>query len=295
MTTPPGWYPDPDLARKPNSRTGERWWDGNAWSGQTRTRGAVRGPLVAGIVGGLVLVAAVLVGAVLVFGVGAGTGGSPRDDAGSSGGPQDEPAPENDAPGDSGGPEGEPGQEGEVPAAGVDLPVLDGWQHDPLTPMVGTGEYNCPGSEGGNCLRGSSVIVVAATDAGSAEDVAKNDIGRFAELAYSEDTYGGITSHRSVTSEKTEIVGQDAYRVRWKIVNRTKPDAYVESVAFPHPDGSGQMLLLRSGFDIHKSAPPLGDMDKLAEGVTEGEGTGEGDVGVPGEEVSHRSRTGPGA
>lgn len=294
MTTPPGWYPDPDPAQPSNARAGERWWDGSGWSGQTRTRGAVRGPMVAGVVGAMVLVAALLVGAVLVLGPGGGIGGGTRDDAG--GGPRSEPTPPPDDPGGTGGsgggapdpsdPEDGPGRKGEIPATGVDLPVLDGWKHDPFGPMVSTGEYTCPGSEEASCLRGSSVIVVAATDTGDAEDVAKNDIGRFAKIAYSESTYGGITSHKPVASGKTRVAGENAYRVRWKIVNRTKPDAYVESVAFPHPDGSGQMLLLRSGFDIHRSAPPLGDMDRLAEGVTEGapEG-GPGGDGSPGEQV----------
>jgi hypothetical protein len=275
MTTPPGWYPDPERAFRPNSRAGERWWDGSGWTGQTRSSGAARGPLVAGIVGGLVLVAALLVGGLLVSGSGMDIGGGTSDSAG--GGPPDEPAPRDDEPG---GPEGGPGEE-QIPATGVDLPVLDGWEHDPLAPMVSTGEYLCPGSKDESCLRGSSVIIVAPSDAGNAKDVAQNDIGRFAKLAYSKGTYGGITSHKSVASEKTKVAGQDAYRVRWKIVNRTKPDAYVESVAFPHPDGSGEMLLLRSGFDIHRSAPPLGDMDKLAEGVTEGPA----EEDSPGEEI----------
>ncbi|HEV7626133.1 MAG TPA: DUF2510 domain-containing protein [Streptomyces sp.] len=282
MTTPPGWYPDPDPVHKSNSRAGERWWDGSTWSGQTRTTGTARGPMVAGLVGGLVLVVALLVGALLVFGTSTGVRGGTSDDAG-GGGPQSEPTPEDETPGGPGGPEDEPAPDGDVPASGVDLPVLDGWEHDPAGPMVTTGEYNCPGSTDENCLRGSSVIIVAATDTGSAEDAAKNDIGRFARLAYSKGTYGGITSHKSLASEKTTVAGQDAYRVRWKIVNRTKPDAYVESVAFPHPDGSGEMLLLRSGFDIHKSAPPVREMDELAEGVTEGDGAGGN--GSPGEEV----------
>ncbi|MFC4496815.1 DUF2510 domain-containing protein [Streptomyces ovatisporus] len=283
MTTPPGWYPDPGSAYKPKSRAQERWWDGSAWSGQTRTRGAVRGPLVAGIVGGLVLVAALLVGSVLVFGAGVGSGAS--DEAGT--GPAPESPPRDDGSGGSGElpeEEGGPGEEGEVPASGVDLPVLDGWRHDPLAPMVTTGEYTCPGSESERCLRGSSVIVVAGTDTGSAEDAAKSDIGRFAKTAYSKGTYGGITSHEAVASEKTTVAGEDGYRVRWKIVNRTKPDAYVESLAFPHPSGSGEMLLLRSGFDIHRAAPPLKDMDRLAEGVKEGPEAGESG-GVPGEAV----------
>jgi uncharacterized protein DUF2510 len=278
MTTPPGWYPDPDPAQRANSPSAERWWDGNSWTGQTRTKAAVRGPLVAGVVGAAVLVAALVVSAVLTFGAGAGSGIT-RDETG-GGEPNSEPTPPGDEPGapeDDPGTPGEPG--GEVPATGVDLPVLDGWKHDPLGPMVTTGEYKCPGSGEESCLRGSSAIVVAPTDTGSAEDIAKNDIGRFAKSAYSKGTYGGIASHDAVASEKTSVAGQDAYRVRWKIVNRTKPDAYVETVAFTHPDGSGEMLLLRTGFDIAESAPPLSDMDKLAEGVTEDSAGGEGSPG----------------
>jgi hypothetical protein len=269
MTTPPGWYPDPDPAQRANSPSAERWWDGTSWTGQTRTKAAVRGPLVAGIVGAVVLVAALVVSVVLAFGTGPGSGLT-RDEAGA--GEPDSPDPPDE---DRGAPEEDPeapgGPEGDAPATGVDLPVLKGWDHDPFGPMVTTGEYKCPGSKEESCLRGSSVIVVAPTGTGSAEDTAKKDIGGFAKLAYSKGTYGGITSHEAVASEKTSVAGQDAYRVRWKIVNRTKPDAYVESVAFTHPDGSGEMLLLRTGFDIAKSAPPLSDMDKLAEGVTERE------------------------
>jgi hypothetical protein len=272
MTTPPGWYPDPDPAQRANSPSAERWWDGSSWTGQTRTKAAVRGPLVAGVVGAAVLVTALVVSAVLTFVVGAD--GAARDEAG--GGP---PTGEPTQPGPE--PEGPESPESEVPATGVDLPVLEGWRHDPFGPVVTTGEYRCPGSKSESCLRGSSSIVVAPTDSASAEDTAKKDIERFAKSAYSKGTYGGITSHESVASEKTSAAGEEAYRVRWKIVNRTKPDAYVESVAFTHPDGSGEMLLLRTGFDIARSAPPLSDMDKLAEGVKEDQGGG----GTPGKDV----------
>ncbi|OEU89509.1 hypothetical protein DB35_20955 [Streptomyces abyssalis] len=242
----------------------------------------MRGPLVAGVVGALVLVAALVVSAVLTFAIGPGVSGVPRDEAGGAG-PSSEPTPPEGGPGapeEDGGTPGKP--EGDVPATGVDLPVLDGWERDPFGPLVTTGEYKCPGSKAESCLRGSSMIIVAPTDTGDTEDAARNDIGRHAKLAYSKGTYGGIKSHEAVTSEKTSVAGQDAYRVRWKIVNRTKPDAYVESVAFTHPDGSGEMLVLRTGFDIAESAPPLSDMDKLAEGVTEESG-GTGDS--PGQDV----------
>ncbi|MGH3313185.1 MAG: DUF2510 domain-containing protein [Streptomyces sp.] len=278
MTTPPGWYADPEPARTAGTGARERWWDGTGWTGQTRTRGAARGPLVAGIVGALVLLAALAVGAVLVFG-GSGVFSAGTGDDGAGGGKHDDASRPTDPP-------DRPDPRAEAPADGVDLPVLDGWQHDPDGPMAGTGEYTCPGGDGKSCLRGSAVIVVAGTDAGDPEDVARNDIERFAELAYSKDTYGGITSHKVLATETATVAGQDAYRVRWKIVNRKKPDAYVESVAFPHPDGSGEMLLLRTGFDIHRDAPPLGDMDRLAGGVTEGARKDAGEGGTdPGEQA----------
>ncbi|MGI5467793.1 DUF2510 domain-containing protein [Streptomyces sp. CA-132043] len=34
MTTPPGWYPDP--GHTGNGPAPERWWDGSAWTEQTR-------------------------------------------------------------------------------------------------------------------------------------------------------------------------------------------------------------------------------------------------------------------
>ncbi|WP_079131796.1 DUF2510 domain-containing protein [Streptomyces nanshensis] len=288
MTTPPGWYPEPDPAHRANSPSAERWWDGTSWTGQTRTKAAVRGPLVAGIVGAAVLAAALLVSAVLTFGSGPQTGTLPDDEAGGGAPSSEPPLPEEDpdAPGGSGG-SGSGGSGGgsgqDVPATGVRLPVLDGWQREAFGAMVTTGEYRCPGGTSQSCLRGSAMIVVAPAGTVSAEDTAKNDIGRFARTAYSKGTYGGITSHRAVVSERTTVAGQEAYRVRWKIVNRTKPDAYVESVAFRHPDGSGEMLLLRSGFDIAESAPPVSDMDKLADGVKkESDGGGSGDGGSDG-------------
>ena len=249
---PPGWYPD----QAPNgSPQRERWWDGTAWTAQIRPRGAPRGPLVAGVTGALILIAALVTGGVLLFGVGPA---APRDqDAGTGGG--------------SGGSSGPPSAGPETPANGVQLPVLPGWVREDGGAAVSTGEYPCPGDDGTTCLRGGSTVAAAGTEARTAEAAAKEDITPNSRQVYQSGTYGGITAHKVLASERVTVAGQQGYRVRWRITNRVKPDAYVESLAFPHPDGSGRLLMLRSGFDIHKGAPPLSDMDRIAEGVRRAE------------------------
>ncbi|GAB2794599.1 DUF2510 domain-containing protein [Streptomyces daliensis] len=299
--TPPGWYPDPGHAGKGPAQ--ERWWDGTAWTAQTRTRGPARVPLVAGIVGALVLVAALIVGGILFVGAADDEDSGPRERAGSSdgpgfgspqpspSGPQRQGPPGQEGPGQEGpqqNPEAPPGQQQpDLPASGVELPVLDGWKDEGGGAMVTMGEYKCPGDSGETCLRGAAMVIVATSE-GSAEKVAKADIEKHAESAYSKETYGGITSHKVLATEKTTVAGEDAYRVRWKITNKVKPDAYVESVAFPHPDGSGQMLVLRTGFDIHKDAPPQDDMEKLSEGIKENPNATGGGTGGNGKEIAYR-------
>jgi hypothetical protein len=299
MTTPPGWYPDPVTGQTGNSPTRERWWDGIEWTSQTRSRSGARAPLVAGVVGVLVLLGALMVGAVLIFGPGSGPRSTGRSEAGDGGAPTRPPtgAPPTAPPPSAPAPPGHhapghqepappsdpdlPDRGTQLPATGVDLPVLRGWTHDPDGPMVSRGPYQCPGGQDDDsCLRGAAALLVADEDSDSGtEQVAESDIKRYAKKAYDKATYGGISSHKVLTAGKTEVAGQDAYRVRWKIVNRRKPDAYVESVAFRHPDGSGEMLVLRAGFDIHAGAPPLSDMDKLAKGVIQTAPDGTGDAG----------------
>lgn len=242
---PPGWYPEPE--QPGNGPVRELWWDGTAWTGRARTRGTARGPLVAGTVGLVVLAASLIVGGVLFSGPG-------RADARDG----KEPA----AGGDSAAPTG-PSPSAAVSA--VKLPALPGWQLEPDATSTGTVPYSCPGEGGGECFRGASAVVPAwpGTDGQrSPREVAVQDIRRNADSAY-----GGITGHEPVASERTTVAGRPGFRVRWRAESRTGPDGYVESVAFVHPDGSGQILVLRTSIDIHRDAPPLGDMDRLSAGV----------------------------
>ncbi|AXK37105.1 DUF2510 domain-containing protein [Streptomyces armeniacus] len=291
MTTPPGWYPDP--GHTGNGPALERWWDGATWTEHTRAPGyplmpgmpgtppppgnRPRGPLIAGISAAVVVAAALVIGSVLVFG---GSDGSDGEDgtAKSKPSPTAPESPGQEGAPEDGGPDGAPEDGGPEeggpdagPPQGVKLPLLGGWERSPgaAGAAVTTGRYDCPGEKGPECVRGGATVM-NAPGGGSPETVAKADISTNAETSYSKEVYGGIDSHKQLEAGKVQVAGQDGYRVRWKIENRVEPDAYVESVAFEHPDGSGQMLVLRTGFDIHDEAPPLSAMDKIVEGVTEG-------------------------
>lgn len=250
-TTPPGWYPDPEQAG--NGPVRELWWDGAVWTGRSRIRGAARGPLVAGATGLVVLAASLIVGGVLLSGPGSGDAQDDKKQGGS---------------GSSAEPTGPPQSAAVI---GVELPVLPGWQREPDGTATGTGPYPCPGEGGGECFRGASAVVPAwpgADGQHSPREVAAQDIRRNADSAY-----GGITGHEPVASGRTTVAGEPGYRIRWRAHSRTGPDGYVESVAFAHPDGSGQILVLRTSIDVHRDAPSLRDMDRLSAGVrwTDGE------------------------
>lgn len=269
-TTPPGWYPDPEQAADDPAR--ERWWDGTGWTGASRSRGAARGPLVAGAVGVVVLSASLFVGAALFAGLGMPDGPDPDDVAGNGGA---RPAPSEPEPG----PSHSPPDDSAGPVTGVALPSLPGWQRQPGGTASGTEPYDCPGG-GGECYRGAAVILPASGETASTaggtttpRDVAERDIGRNADTAY-----GGISGHRELTSGRTTVAGEPAYRIRWRTENRKGPDGYVESVVFPHPDGSGRTLVLRTALDIHRDAPPVRDMNRIAAGVRESGPAGGGDV-----------------
>ena len=321
MTTPPGWYPDP--AHSGHGPAPERWWDGRAWTSHTPAAtgasahgGSVHGtragrvPLVAGVVGAVILVAALVVGSVLLFsedGSRSGSqdtssGGAPRSEPDyppRDGGPDaDPPGPEGDGRngGQEGGPDPPPGEPG-GPVTGVRLPAPDGWKRTEGSggTTVTAGSYRCPDGSGERCLRAAATVVDSGTSVAeeTPERVARGDVRDHAEESYSEDVHGGITSYEALTAGRTTVAGEDGYRVRWRIENRVEPHAYVESVAFPHPDGSGRMLVLRTGVDIHRDAPEPRDMDQLVRGLTRTDGTGgtdgAGGSGGGSEQVTARS------
>jgi hypothetical protein len=282
MRTPPGWYADPGYTGIGPAQ--ERWWDGEQWTDHTRAAagppvappgypapgapsgGRSQGTVVAAVVAGAVVLAALVVGGVVL--VNSGDGGRPGaapTAAGPSVSPDDTPR---------GGPEtGAPSPDaGEMAlATGVSLPLPGGWVRadGARGAAVTHGEYRCAPDKPERCVRGGATLWQLPAS-GTARSLAEADIAANAEQAYSEEFYGGITSHEEVRSEAVDVAGEDGYRVRWKIDNEKDPDAYVESVVFAHPDGSGRMVVLRTGLDIHGESPPVSDMDKLVDGITEG-------------------------
>lgn len=317
MMTPPGWYADP-------GHTGpgpapERWWDGSAWTGHTRTAGSgapevhgvygardthtpygqpaalprepeagpSRGPLVAAVVAAAVVVSALLAGGLLLLGGSGGSGGSddrrarPGATAGEDGKPSGAPSggPEEDEPdGDPGGEEddGIPGTAVDR-VNGVSVPVPEGWNESETDSGIwlSSGSYPCPGDASLTCVRAGVSLRASGDPAGAGpRAMAEADIARHAEESYDTRGYGGIEEHEVVSSDEVTVAGQRGHRVRWRIANELEPDAYVESVVFPAPDGSGRMLVMRLGFDIHTDAPDPGEMDRIVAGVRAAGGPG---------------------
>lgn len=303
MTTPPGWYPDP--GQTPQLPPQERWWDGTTWSAHTRPGtgippappsppggGAGRGPLIAGIVGAVVLVAALAVAGVLFL------GGS-DDDSGSEAGAKpsqsspERPGEEGDGGPDGGAPGGGPSEEepstpggGVVgnPQAGVGMPVLDGWEqpHPDSAFVSSKTSYACPKPQSQECVRGgASVLPVSSGWEGekALKDAAGLQVAKNAKESYAKKAYGGITSHKVTEKGAVTVMGQSGYRVRWRIDNKRGPDAYVESVVFRSPHLPEELLTLWSSVDVADDAPPPDDLDALRTGLVKTELGGEGDSG----------------
>lgn len=294
MTTPPGWYPDP--GQTPQLPPRERWWDGGSWTAHTRPAvgappmppsppggGAGRGPLIAGIVGGVVLIAAVAVAAVLFLGSDGGPGGA-GPEAGSTSSPSpgerpgDDPGEKDDQGGEDDREPGPPSRSPERdavpnPELGVSLPKLKGWhqasQNSSFVSSYST--YECPKPQKGTkCVRGgANVMPVPGGWEGEAalKKAAEVQVADNAKESYPKKAYGGFTSHSETASEKVTLDGQPGYRVRWRVNNKLGSDAYVESVVFRSPHQPGEILALWSSVDIADNAPPPSDLDKLREGL----------------------------
>ncbi|WP_059008514.1 DUF2510 domain-containing protein [Streptomyces specialis] len=289
MTTPPGWYPDP--GHSGGGPAPERWWDGSAWTAHTRVPGGGppafpasvalpeyqpfgpppspapppgrRGVTAALVTGGGALAAVLAVIAVLVLGGDGGEDGEPRaDDPGTSAG-------EDPGTGDDDGNGGAAGVTGAT-AGGVALPLLDGWTEGELTGGVSvtSGEYPCPGDESLRCVEGGAFLFVRPGMGGvPPREVAVADIGENERESYSEEAYGGVTDSQRLLAEEVTVAGQEGYRVRSRIETAAGTQAYVETVAFPAPDDSGDLVMIRLGFDIGDDAPQVADLDRLVLGV----------------------------
>ncbi|WP_432092636.1 DUF2510 domain-containing protein [Streptomyces sp. bgisy100] len=222
----------------------------------------------------VVLVAAIVGGVVLLT-----SGGESSDiaDARPSTGPQ-QPTP--GAPGDGGAPSGAPSAPANTvqdATNGISVPVPQGWDKSrSSTGGAGLtiGPYPCPGERDTTCARGGVFTREAnGYEATTAEGVAKEDIAKNTESSYGKDPrtgkqmYGGVVSHRQVRAEAVTVAGQQGYLVRWKVTTKKGDGGVVQSLAFPAPNGGKTLVLVRFGFDAGGEAPPLTDMDAIAEGI----------------------------
>ncbi|MBO8185721.1 DUF2510 domain-containing protein [Streptomyces sp. DW4-2] len=302
MTTPPGWYPDP--GQTPQLPPQERWWDGTAWTSHTRPgagtvtgtagqpgpngKGAGRGPLVAGILGAVVLTAALAVGGVLLLGGGsdeekpeaARSSSSPDGSKGKgeSAPPEDEDSP-SDPPSDAPSPIPRVARD---PLLGIGLTVPEGWQraNDHNAAALSKSAYRCPAdSAGKKCVRGGGFIKETRgswSDDDELRELTEAQVAKNAKASYPKKSYGGITSHKVVESGAVTVAGEKGYRVRWRVKNKLKPDAYVEAVVFRSPESSASTLVLWSSVDIAdaEDASPVSVLDDLRKGVV-ATGTGQ--------------------
>ncbi|MBD0841308.1 MULTISPECIES: DUF2510 domain-containing protein [unclassified Streptomyces] len=200
--------------------------------------------------------------------------GGPFGDSGGSGGPS--PEPRESAPG-SQPPRVESGSVTDS-VSGISLPVPDGWYGQAISvgaSVTSKESYKCPGDTAETCTKGgaySAPAIALGANGDTPEEVAKADIAKNAEDSYGEG-YGGITSHEVLASRAVTVAGQKGYLVRWKAVTKTGADGYVESLAFPSPANSGQMVLVRFGVDVGEKQSVI---DEITKGIKVAAGSGNG-------------------
>ncbi|MFJ2956065.1 DUF2510 domain-containing protein [Streptomyces sp. NPDC087270] len=243
-----------------------------------------------------IVVALVVIGGIVAAVVAVGNNGSDSADKKSSpapsatlpqhtGGPQD---PQSQNPDDPSNPDdpGAPSDGG--PAVdlldGISLPVLDGWTGGTSqdgSASVSTGSYDCPNDTTGqqSCSLGGAYSEPAKSlkiTATTAEAAAKQDIAGNASSSYNSDTYGATTSHQQLQSKAVTVAGQQGYLVRWKISTKSGTGGYVESLAFPSPSHSSQIVIVRFGFDITAKAPGQDVIDQITQGIKADSSAGSG-------------------
>ncbi|GAA3052368.1 DUF2510 domain-containing protein [Streptomyces glomeratus] len=196
---------------------------------------------------------------------------------GGSGGP-DGPSP---APGRPGQP-GTGGGYAVDPFNGISIPVPDGWRGGIIeggAAIQANDQYKCPGDTSKTCNTGGAYSASAKSKgltATTAEAAAEQDIAKNAEESYGGTSYGGITSHQVLASKSVTVAGQKGYMVRWKAVTGKGADGYVESLVFPSPAGSGQLVVVRFGVDVGSNAPKPSVLDQVAAGIEAASAGGDG-------------------
>ncbi|MGW0791261.1 DUF2510 domain-containing protein [Streptomyces sp. NPDC002911] len=285
--TPPGWYRDVNV---PGT---ERWWDGTAWTGYTRSAAVtqqlsaphppgdpVRGGggratrVVTLTVAGLAVAAAVT--SILVLGDGDGT--APRAAPSNSAPPPDATDSVGAAtPSPAEGPEDDPAVLVDQ-LNGITLPVPDGWEKpehtlDNASTMRTVGSYTCPGDSGSFCYHGTVTVRAAGgTGLTAMKALAEEDIGTAADRAYGKNTvggviHGGIMSHKELASKSVTVAGRTGYLVRRQVTTGKGPGGYVQSLVFPSAGGSETPVIVRFAFDAGRDELPLPLMDTITQGI----------------------------
>ncbi|MFG2966699.1 MULTISPECIES: DUF2510 domain-containing protein [unclassified Streptomyces] len=164
--------------------------------------------------------------------------------------------------------------------SGISIPIPDDWygQQTEVGATVDSGStYKCPGDTSQSCSTGgaySAPALVLGTSGSTAEAVAKADIEAAATQLYGGKTYGSITSHEVLASKAVTVAGQKGYLVRWKAVTSKGADGYVESLAFPSPGNTAQIVVVRFGVDVGQKQSVIDDITKGIK-VSSGSGSGQ--------------------
>ncbi|MEU6200818.1 DUF2510 domain-containing protein [Streptomyces sp. NPDC047061] len=161
----------------------------------------------------------------------------------------------------------------------ISIPVPDGWTGQAIdygAQISSDDSYKCPGDTSKSCTAGgaySRPAVLLGTKGDTAEAVAKADISANATESYGGKSYGSITSHEVLASKAVTVAGQKGYLVRWKAITSKGADGYVESLAFPSPANSAQIVVVRFGVDVGQKESII---DTITSGIKVSSGSGSG-------------------